>query len=68
MIELKVAWGFTNSENARSLDPNAELDLKQFDGKPMYKTYSLKNEDMLKGFLLGIEEMDCNLTAYTVKK
>jgi hypothetical protein len=68
MKTIKVAWGFTNSINAKENDPNAELNLKQHTGEPMYTTYTLKNKDVLDGFKLCLEEMDCYLSGYLVEK
>jgi hypothetical protein len=66
MIKIKVAWGMTNSMNAQDEDPNAEKEILQFNGEPMYTSYELKNEDELHGFELAVKEMDSYLTGYIV--
>ena len=68
MIELKVAWGFTNAGNAQGDDPNAELELIQFYGDPMYKSYFFETQAEVEAFKLAVKEMDCYLTGYIVQK
>lgn len=67
MIELKVAWGLVNSENAQNQDPLAENNLSTFEGRPMYKSYWFNNQDEVDAFKLAVSEMDGYLTGYIVQ-
>lgn len=67
MIELKVAWGLVNSENAQNQDPLAINNLTTFQGEPMYKSYWFNNQDEVDAFKLAVSEMDGYLTAYIVQ-
>lgn len=68
MIELHVAWGMTNYENAIIDDPKAEKNLKQFYGDPMYKVYSFETRAEIDAFKLAVKEMEYSLTGYIVEK
>lgn len=68
MIKLHVAFGYTNSGNAMHLDPNAEKDLKTFDGSPMYKVYEFETQAEADAFKLAVSEMENWLIGYIVEK